>query len=116
MVRDIPTLDAGVVVTASAVFNTPVTNQGWRPISVTYQPASTATQPEKVIPTNTFNNNGENSLRRPLRMAMICQQPHQETRSINIPNPTMMRKPKNNGITGGCAPSNSLSPFISPSA
>ncbi len=47
-----PMLAAGTGPAACAVVSTPCTSQGWRPISVTYQPASVATQPEKVMPTS----------------------------------------------------------------
>ncbi len=46
-------MPAGTAEAACAVVSTPVTSQGCRPISVTYQPASVATQPEKVIATST---------------------------------------------------------------
>ena len=36
----------------------PYTRNGWRPISVTYQPATVATQPEKVIATSTRSSHG----------------------------------------------------------
>jgi hypothetical protein len=36
---------------ARLAVSTPVTSQGWRPISVTYQPDRVAIQPAKVIAT-----------------------------------------------------------------
>ena len=38
------------MVAASLVRIKPYTKKGWRPISVTYQPASVATQPENAMP------------------------------------------------------------------
>ena len=46
------TIGAGTSATAMSVVMTPCTSQGWRPISVVYQPASVATQPEKAIGTS----------------------------------------------------------------
>ena len=46
--------------TASAVRRTPVTNHGWRPISVVYQPASVASQPENVMATRARGTQGVN--------------------------------------------------------
>jgi hypothetical protein len=40
---------------ASATRISPLMSHGWRPISVTYQPLSVATQPENVIIDNAFN-------------------------------------------------------------
>jgi len=47
-------LPAGTCEAACAVVKTPCTNQGWRPISVTYQPEIKATQPAKVMATKTM--------------------------------------------------------------
>lgn len=85
--------------TASAVRSTPVASQGWRPISVTYQPASVAAQPEKVIATSMRASQRGTWPRRHSSSA-----PSQDTASISRPRPTMTRKAKKTGATGGCRP------------
>src|SRR5258706_8637152 len=78
----------------------PVTSQGWRPISVTIQPASVATQPEKVNAAKAHNKS--------LGVEVLnTKTPIQERASISIPIPTMMRKAKNTGATGGGSSQNS---------
>ena len=89
----------------------PVTSHGWRPISVTYQPASVASQPEKVIATSTRASHGAGSPRR-----RSCHRASQLASSISTPTATITRKLQNTLATGGCAPANSFSPRISPSA
>ena len=73
----------------SCVVSTPVTSQGWRPISVVYQPASVATQPDRAIGTMEQCQRPRQSRRRHRNHA-----PAQEMTSIRMPVPTMMRKPK----------------------
>ena len=92
------------------VRSTPVTSQGWRPISVTYQPASVASQPENVIATSARASQRGGSPRR-----RSCQAAHHDTSSISRPMPTITRKAQNTGATGGCASGNSLRPRTSPS-
>ena len=76
--------------TASLVVSTPVTSQGWRPISVTYQPARVATQPEKAMPTKAYiHGRGSPSIPRPRR---ISQTDDQDSASIAKPRPTITRK------------------------
>ena len=41
--------------TRSEVRRMPYTRKGWRPISVTYQPASVDTQPENVIAVSAYS-------------------------------------------------------------
>ena len=89
--------------------------KGWRPISVTYQPATVATQPEKVMPASTHSSGRGKAPAPPARAPRHSHQPTQLTASISMPMPTMTRKPKNTGATGGCAPGNSFRPLISPS-
>lgn len=96
MARLRPTCAPGAPPTAAAVVSTPCTSQGCRPISVTYHPASTATQPEKVMSTRGRASAGEGSWPRRRRQAA-----NQETASISTPTPTMRRKAQNTGATGG---------------
>ena len=96
MARDKATLPDAIVVAASLTVKIPVTNQGCLPISVTYQPANVATQPEKLMATNTLNNHVGKGLSR-----QSCIRLNQEMVSINIPMPTIIRKAKNTGATGG---------------
>ncbi len=79
-------MPAGTFEAACAVVSTPVTSQGWRPISVTYQPASVAIQPENVMPTRSHAAKSDGRPRR-----QICQPANQEIASISIPTPTMTR-------------------------
>jgi hypothetical protein len=88
--------------------------KGWRPISVTYQPATVATQPEKVMPTRTHSSGRFHAAaRQPARRPI--HQPTQLTSSISVPTPTMTRKAQNTGATGGCRSRNSSRPLTSPS-
>ena len=78
--------------------------KGWRPISVTYQPASVATQPEKVMPASSQQ-------QRARQRVAGCQrarrqrstQPTSDIASISMPMPTITRKRQNTAATGGCA-------------
>ncbi|MNC93887.1 hypothetical protein D3C83_106170 [compost metagenome] len=72
----------------------PVTSQGWRPISVTSQPASVATQPEKVNAAK-HHSSQRGWLFRSTKL------PIQASASISRPMPTITRKAKNTGATGG---------------
>ena len=76
--------------------------KGWRPISVTYQPATVATQPEKVMPANSHSS-ARGSRAGCQRARRYSHQPSQLVASISMPMPTMMRKAKNSGSGGGCA-------------
>jgi len=87
-----------------------VTSHGWRPISVTIQPASVATQPMKVAPAKVHSN--QRGAATPRR---VIQAPNHASASIAKPSPTMMRKAKNTGATGGTSAPKSSSPCSSPS-
>src|SRR5688572_30429343 len=93
--------------TRSAVRSTPYTRKGWRPISVTYQPARVATQPEKVIAVSKRSCHVENV---PRRHSVSAH--HHDTISISTPMPTITRKLQNTGATGGCVFGNSFRPLI----
>ena len=72
-----------------------MTSHGWRPISVTSQPASVATQPEKV-------NAGEAPTAASAGRSSSGRNARSTTRtSISTPMPTITRKAKNTGATGG---------------
>src|SRR5438045_9052744 len=88
------TLDA-----TSAVRSSPYTMNGCRPISVTYQPASVATQPEKVMAVSTHSSGRGRALAAQPRRRYI-HQPDQLASSISTPTPTIARKAKNTGATG----------------
>ena len=49
------------------------------------------------------------------RSPRSCHAPSHDTSSISMPMPTITRKAKNTGATGGCRPSNWSSPATSPS-
>lgn len=89
--------------TVCSVVSKPVTTHGWRPISVVYQPATVANQPEKPIKTNPRKYHGFKALiswpRRLCRQVMNT--PAQDTNSINMPRPTMIRNDQKTGMTGG---------------
>lgn len=75
-------------VTASRVRSRPWMTQGWRPISVTYQPASSATKPEPLSSCQPRSVHTERSSR-------PRHQSHAEastTSSISVPRPTITRK------------------------
>src|SRR5687768_5046393 len=95
-VRLAPRDASDIFPTASTVRSTPVTSQGWRPVSVTTQPASTAIQPAKVklAKIQSSQRGGVARLRR-------YQVPNQDSNSIDRPTPTMMRNAKKTGATGG---------------
>ena len=82
---------------ASAVRSTPCTTQGWRPLSVTTQPAITATKPSHQ-PCATGHRYQRLSNSRPRHHS---QAPTRPAAIIRNPMPTMMRKAKNTGTTGG---------------
>src|SRR5690606_14604189 len=87
---------------------------GCRPISVTYQPASTAIQPENVITDMARNNHGcASALSFFLRYS--DQVAHQPSNTINTPTPTMTRNDQNTGATGGASEPKSFRPTTSPS-
>ena len=48
------------------------------------------------------------------RPRRVAHAPHHETSSISTPMPTMMRKPKKSGATGGWSGANASRPFSSP--
>src|SRR5262249_61206199 len=85
----------------------PVTSHGWRPISVTIQPASVATQPANVNPAKL------QSSQRGVGGFLKTKEPIQARRSISTPMPTITRNAKNIGATGGGS-SKSFIPFPSP--
>ena len=88
--------------------------KGWRPISVTYQPAMVATQPAKVIAANSLSmGRGIRSKSQPSRQCR--HRPIQLTSSIRMPVPTMIRKRQNTGNTGGWLPRIIVQPLTSPS-
>ena len=87
-----------------------MTSQGWRPISVTSQPASVATHPEKVNAAKVQRSHaGGNALRSRRRL------PHDRS-SISTPTPTMTRNDQNTGATGGTSSPKALRPLTSPSS
>ena len=86
---------------------------GWRPISVTYQPATVAIQPENVIAA-TLHSSALGSLPGCQPARRNLHHPSQLTSSISTPMPTMTRNAMNTGSTGGCASRNSFRPFTSP--
>ena len=70
-----------------------MTSQGWRPISVTIQPASVAIHPENVNAANAHSSQ---------RGGRLSQNwlPHAST-SMRTPVPTITRNAVNTGMTGG---------------
>jgi len=95
-VRLAPSAAAPTSPTASRVRSTPVTSQGWRPISVTIQPASVAIHPENVNAESTHNS--QRGAAYPRRVRHVA---YHDTSSISTPIPTITRNAKNTGVTGG---------------
>lgn len=93
----------------SAVRSSPNTMYGWRPISVTYQPATVATQPENVMPAS-VHSSGRGKAPASQRRLRAIHQPTQLTASISSPTPTMRRKAKKIGATGGADPRTPTTP------
>jgi hypothetical protein len=71
--------------------------QGWRPTSVVVQPASTATKPSGATHWQSLRNQAVSNS----RPRHQTTQPAATTPSMRKPIPTMMRKAKNTGQTGG---------------
>ena len=71
--------------------------QGWRPTSVTVQPAMTATKPSGATSMQRRRKDGVSNSRR----RSHSSQPSATVPSMIKPMPTMMRKAKNTGQTGG---------------
>ena len=86
---------------------------GWRPISVMYQPQTVASQPAKVIAASSWRKRRGKACASQ-RERRYSQTPPQLASSISTPTPTMMRKAKKSGATGGWS-RNSFRPLTSPS-
>src|SRR5450759_4655485 len=106
-------LAAGTGEVASAVRSRPWTIQGWRPLSVTTQPAITATKPihQHCAMTRRYQF-VSNSVPRHHRKA-----PSSAAAIMKKPTPNMIRKPKNTIFTGGRSDAGTLfkpgnSPFM----
>ena len=74
---------------------------GWRPISVTNQPATVATQPENVIAANAPQQRTRQACAAPSCCAGTSTTPSQLVASISTPMPTITRNAQNTGSTGG---------------
>ena len=85
-------IGAGTAEATSSTRMRPKTMKGWRPISVTVQPATVASQPENVMPARPHNSGRGNSA----AVQPRCRYSHSPTQlnaSINMPVPSINRKP-----------------------
>jgi hypothetical protein len=85
-------IGAGTPDATSSTRIRPNTMKGWRPISVTYQPATVATQPEKVMPARPHSS-GRGSCCAAQPRRRYSHRPAQLNSSISSPTPTIRRKP-----------------------